>query len=155
MSASRLLGPMKPFAKRMLWMVIGVLIVALNLAPAQDVRPRNYTTTAQRRPATGSDARADSKKKQSMIREGTKLVDTLGHFKTTGDRATFFSSDGQHRLRGLENLALERVARVLSESSGKLEWSVSGPVTEYRGANYLLITRAVIKTKNGRRPSRR
>ena len=155
MPASRVLGSIKPFAKRMPWMVIGVLVVALKLALAQDGRPKNTTTTAQGRPAPGSDARADSQKKRTIIREGTKLVDTLGHFKITGDRATFFSSDGQHRLRGLENLALERVARVLSESTGQLEWSVSGPVTEYRDANYLLITRAVIKTKNARRPSRR
>ena len=70
----------------------------------------------------------------------------LGHFQSTGDRVTFYTSDGRFRFLGLENLALERVARVVSHSSdpGDLMWIVSGVITEFRGTNYLMIRRAAL-----------
>ncbi|HEV2971793.1 MAG TPA: hypothetical protein VGY55_17600 [Pirellulales bacterium] len=80
-------------------------------------------------------------------REGSRLIDKLGYFKLTGDRATFISSDGKLKFDGLENLAIERIARTIGDSPDPLEWSISGIITEYRGANYLLVTQAVLKTK--------
>ena len=79
-------------------------------------------------------------------REGTRLTDVSGRFELAGDRITFHPSSGRESFRLLENLALERVGQVLSESRAKQDWTVSGTLTEFRGANYLLLTKAVIKT---------
>lgn len=83
----------------------------------------------------------------NRVREGTRLQDRLGSFKITGEGVTFFSTDGELRLSGLQNLAMERVARVLRESHSEPEWMVTGVVTEYEGGNYLLLQRAVLKTR--------
>lgn len=79
-------------------------------------------------------------------REGTRLTDIHGRFELSGDRVTFFPGSGRESYRLLENLALERVAQVLTESRTRQEWMVSGTLTEFRGANYLLLTKAVIKS---------
>jgi hypothetical protein len=83
-------------------------------------------------------------------REGSRLIDQVGFFKVTGDHVTFISSDGKLKFDGLENLAIERIARTIGDSPDQLEWSTSGTITEYRGANYLLVTQAVLKTKAAR-----
>lgn len=80
------------------------------------------------------------------LREGSKLSDVSGQFDFAGDRIAFFPSDSKDSFRVLENLALERVSRILGEGREKPEWSVSGVITEFRGVNYLLVTKAVIKT---------
>jgi hypothetical protein len=82
------------------------------------------------------------------IREGTAFTSQTGTFRLTGDRLTFYPNAGQHSLGGLENLNLERIARAVAESAEPLEWSVSGIVTEYQGGNYLLVTRAVLKSRH-------
>jgi hypothetical protein len=83
-------------------------------------------------------------------REGSKLNDQAGNFKLTGDRVTFVAVGGKLKFLCLENLCIERVSRVISDSPDQLEWSVSGVITEYRGANYLLATQAVLRTKSDR-----
>ena len=80
------------------------------------------------------------------VREGTKIVQATGEFQATGERIHFVS-DSMPPLKVLENLALERVAQTLSERGAGREWTVSGVVTEYRGVNYLLLTRASLKTR--------
>jgi hypothetical protein len=57
------------------------------------------------------------------------------------------TQEDEREFPALENLALERVARIVSESPDQLQWSVSGMVTEYRGQNYLLITTALLKAE--------
>jgi hypothetical protein len=84
---------------------------------------------------------------RNRVREGTELRDAPGTFRLTGDRATFILADGSARFGGLENLTLERVANVIAGDPSPLEWSVSGVVTEYKGNNYLLVTRAILKSK--------
>ncbi len=83
-------------------------------------------------------------------REGSRLIDQTGSFKLTGEHVTFISTDGKLKFDGLENLAIERVARTIGDSPDQLEWSISGLITEYRGSNYLLVTQAVLKTKAAR-----
>jgi len=78
-------------------------------------------------------------------REGTTLVDVPGHFKLTGDRATFFPTGSDAHYTGLENLNLERIATSISDIPEQLPWLVSGTITEYRGANYLLVTKAILQ----------
>jgi len=55
---------------------------------------------------------------------------------------TFYFSKDQRRLRGLENLALERIARVIEDidNHDRLQWSVTGTITEFRGSILLLDT---------------
>lgn len=84
----------------------------------------------------------------SRLREGTELRDVTGTFIPREDHYEFVSSDGTHRLKMLENLALERVARKLNDGSQgpSLAWKVSGVVTEFEGANYFLVKRIVAET---------
>jgi hypothetical protein len=82
-----------------------------------------------------------------QVREGTSLQNEPGSFQITGDRMAFCPADGTDPLPALENLALERVWRMLEEV-GNRPWSVSGTVTEYRGRNFLLIERAVVRSGN-------
>ncbi|HEX4142664.1 MAG TPA: hypothetical protein VHY91_03865 [Pirellulales bacterium] len=78
-------------------------------------------------------------------REGTALVDVPGYFKLTGDRATFFPTGSDAHYMGLENLNLERIATAISDIPEQIPWIVSGMITEYRGANYLLVTKAILQ----------
>ena len=82
---------------------------------------------------------------EMRLREGSILSDEVGEFLTTGDRLVFQPRDRGSSLVVLENLALERISSVLEESDAARLWSVSGTVTEYRGTNYLLVTRAALK----------
>jgi hypothetical protein len=84
------------------------------------------------------------------LREGVSL-ELQGSFKLTGDRLMFYSATGNRRFGTLENLNLERIARMVRDSADPLEWSVNGTVTEFQGANYLLVSRAVLKSKPSRR----
>jgi hypothetical protein len=83
-------------------------------------------------------------------REGSKLVDVVGRFQVTGDRAAFQPADSKSRFLCLENLNCERVARIVGESPEPLDWIVQGTITEYRGENYVLINQAVIRTRASR-----
>lgn len=85
----------------------------------------------------------------SRLREGSKIADQLGEFQKTADRYSFYLKDGKGVVRVLENLALERVARSLEDDPSPRLWSVSGVLTEYRGENFLLVTRAILKSKSG------
>ena len=90
---------------------------------------------------------------EERAREGTQLQRQLGRFTTTGDRLTFHVAGTERQYLGLENLALERVGKVLvdrRDQASELQWEVTGVFTEYRGTNYLLVTRAMLKSKNVR-----
>lgn len=85
-------------------------------------------------------------KPKQRQREGVKLSDRRGRFERRGERYVFLSDAPVGHFLVLENLMLERVANVLSDAAGgQLRWSVTGTVTEYRGVNYLLLDRAVVK----------
>jgi hypothetical protein len=80
-------------------------------------------------------------------REGAKLTDRRGRFERRGERFVFLSDDNGAHYLVLENLMLERVANVLADSAGgQLSWSIDATATEFRGANYLLLQRAVVKS---------
>lgn len=51
------------------------------------------------------------------LREGTQLIEVTGKFEAAGDRASFVISDSSESVRVLENLALQRVMRVLDRKS--------------------------------------
>jgi hypothetical protein len=77
------------------------------------------------------------------IREGTQLTEVSGKFEAIGDRANFVFADSGESVHVLENLALQRVARVLPQVQPGTQWTISGVVTEFNGNNYLLLTKAV------------
>lgn len=89
--------------------------------------------------------------KPRLRREGTQLHDEPGRFTLAGNRATFVAVDGTN-YAGLENLNLERVAKIIAASPDSVEWLVTGTVTEYEGSNYLLISRARRKAATGKVP---
>lgn len=89
-------------------------------------------------------------------REGAKLTDRRGRFERRGDRYVFLGEEGGAHYVVVENLMLERVANMLDDGAGgELLWNVSGVITEFRGANYLVLQRAVVKASGGPQQPRR
>lgn len=78
-------------------------------------------------------------------REGALLRSQSGAFEVEGDRLTFVATDPPRRFVALENRCLERVERLLSDKGPSLRFTVDGTITEFRGANYLLLTRATVE----------
>lgn len=103
----------------------------------------------------GPDAATDPKLTNSpatsntvtRLREGEKIVDAVGEFQKSGERFTFSLQDNKTTIRVLENLSLERVARAIEDDPTSRLWTTSGVITEFKGENYLLITRAVLKPR--------
>jgi len=95
---------------------------------------------AQESPATSAADR--------QWREGAELTDVPGTFNIHNGRVVFQPADGRKQLVALENLNLERVARVLGDQTDPLQWVVSGVITEYRGVNFLLMRRVVLKNRS-------
>jgi hypothetical protein len=106
--------------------------------------PPPAAKAAQVRPAPAGTKTDEGGKR---LREGTRLIDVAGRFESNGDRWVFFLADTEESYKVLENLALERIHKVLEETraSDKPQWIVSGTMTEFAGANYLLVSKAVIK----------
>lgn len=92
---------------------------------------------------------------RERLREGTRIVGVVGTFRVVADQATFISADGKYQLVGLENLTLERIVKRTRDEPQSLAWSVDGTVTEYLGSNYLLVTRAVLRSQQIGRSARR
>ena len=90
------------------------------------------------------------KKGNHRTREGAKLKGELGEFREAGERIRFYLNDDETSFVALENLALERVSQELDGNTSPRTWSVSGVVTEYRGGNYLLVTRVALKVRGTR-----
>ncbi len=138
--------PTASFNRFLLWSVAGALVLGVSLVGAQD-RVTDGTIA-------GQSVEIGQRKRSGRLREGTKIVDQLGYFETKGGESVTFiveTEDGILDFGGLENLNLERIVRTLSENPNRLTWSITGTVTEYQGANFLQIERAVLKTKNVRR----
>lgn len=124
----------------------GLRFLLLAIFATISVTAEEVPTTPVARPVAHRRA-GDDRGNGDRQREGTRLTDVSGRFEIAGDRVTFFPAASRESYRLLENLALERVAQVLSESRSRQEWTVSGTLTEYRGANYLLLTKAVIRAQ--------
>jgi len=91
-------------------------------------------------------------KKLMRLREGFKLENVPGSFTRTGETEVVFNLAKEERIfAALPNLALDRVLDTIEHRSGnsgsELPWTVSGVVTEFRGENYLLVTRAQIVSR--------
>jgi hypothetical protein len=84
---------------------------------------------------------------KSRLREGGEIIDQAGYFRTSGGRLTFESVDKKTRLIALENRNLEKVIQSGADDGNQVEWVVSGTISEYCGANFLLLSRAELKTR--------
>ncbi len=126
--------------------VAGLYIVALAWSLRAEMPPS--APSPQVRPQPGGVKSDEGGKRQ---REGTRLIDVEGRFDSNGERWTFFLAESDESYKVLENLALERVYKVLEETraSEKPQWIISGTMTEFSGANYLLVSKAVIKPQDG------
>ena len=123
---------------------IASLVATIGYALDGDHANSQTTPKADPRPAN-SDERDGAGDGQRRLREGMKLVNRVGELREAGGRIAFYPDGGTHSLQLLENLALERVSRDLDQTNRK--WSVTGIVTEFRGGNYLLLHRAVLKAR--------
>ncbi len=94
----------------------------------------------------GSPRRPDDEKLGERLREGTRLTDVVGQFQTAGDRVSFHPDGQGESYRVLENLALQRIDEYLGANRGAPTWTVSGVVTEFRGSNFLLVSKAVVRS---------
>lgn len=126
------------------WGAVGLVACTLHafvVTDAADLPPRQ-------RKSESHSAKAESTAREgSRLREGLELKDEVGEFRDAGGRIAFYPANRKVTLTVLESLALERVYSELEQRLERRRWSVSGTVTEYRGGNYLQITRAVMKPK--------
>ena len=161
----------RPRTRTIQWHVCLVLAIAAagSLAIAQNREPSGSAANVPGNvpsgsPAAGSEVQpiapsssvgnssAGSTKPVERLREGTRLTDVIGTFQSIGNDNVSFSLGGngnKDSFRVLENLALQRINQVLDENRGPRQWIVSGLITEYRGSNYILVTKAVIDLKEG------
>jgi hypothetical protein len=86
-----------------------------------------------------------AKQSDLRVREGSDVANLSGYFRMTGDRVTFFTADGKGRFVGLENLNLQRIVQEIEDDPDTTKWIVSGTITEFRGANYLLVRQAMLE----------
>ncbi|MCC7351154.1 MAG: hypothetical protein IT446_11345 [Phycisphaerales bacterium] len=87
----------------------------------------------------------------NVLREGTLVVDRVGHLTRSADGQQMeftFDSDGKAMkdppLILLPNLKLMAIENELTRTSRDLKFKISGVVTEYRGRNYILLDKVVI-----------
>jgi hypothetical protein len=151
------------FANTMTLFALSILgaILAGRLLAADDQPPAERLASAPLR----ADPRADSApttppagghieggQTNGRWREGSRMIDMSGSFRHAGDRVTFLSADGKLKLDCLENLCMERVARMIGDSPDVLQWTASGTITECAGTNYLLLSQAMLKAQLSRQP---
>ena len=111
------------------------------LPGAQPRTPKASQPRAEQYPKVAAPAPQSSPR----LREGAEIVDRLGRFQVVGDRVVFVAEPGDYRFVVLENLNLERIARLVADRPAQSQWKVSGVVTECRGANFILIRRATLQ----------
>lgn len=118
------------------------------VASTPDVRSVESTPETATEPIASTRAAASDadEQRERRFREGTRLHNVVGRFRSTGDSLTFIDAENRE-IGGLPNLNLERVSRMLqgADEPESVTWSVSGTVTEFSGKNYLLISRAVFR----------
>lgn len=116
-------------------LVVGVLLGA---GTARAAAARSEPAAAEAAPAAAA----------VRWREGELLEEQVGTLELSGERVQCTLAGSQRTLPVLENLALERVVRLLDQQVAG-PWLITGLVTEYRGRNYLLLQRAVVRTVDG------
>lgn len=123
------------------------LLVVSSLTIHSLAAPPNSPEDSERKVDAKAELKSGDAKNTAPLRREGETHEAVGRFAQTGDRYMFYPADDGPALRILENLSLERVARVLDASHRRVEptWNVSGIIYEFRGSNYFLIERAIVK----------
>ena len=93
----------------------------------------------------------DSLGSLSVLREGTQIEGAAGEIRRGSSRFIFTQTGSRRELLLLENLALERLVRLVERSNRSISCYATGTVTEYRGVNYLLLERTVLDATGNRK----
>jgi len=80
----------------------------------------------------------------NRIREGTAFKGKHVFFRETGDQIVLYTVEDSQRFACLKNLALERILATMQEKPERQFWKIDGEFTEFRGENFVLISRAVV-----------
>lgn len=86
-----------------------------------------------------------------LLPDGTILIERPGRFVLEDGRPkfVFISTGEEHKLRSMEVLANSlREAMERQAQAGATEFIISGEVTRYRGANYLLLRKLLQRVSN-------
>lgn len=132
-------------------------ILAISPSPANrtfaarapsDEAAAGASTPAERGDVTGRADAPDRTESADRVREGTRWQNERGIFTLVGDRVTFTNQQKQNFVV-LENLNLERIVRTIEENrtvtdADTLEWNIDATVTEFRGQNFILVSRSVL-----------
>jgi hypothetical protein len=130
---------------RLPWAALICVAVLLSGVALARARARDGVPSGGVNAAIGDISKANEKPSTgTQLREGSELLDERGYFKQVRDRLMFLTADGKRQMVTLENLALERVQRSVSDNPTQQDWIVWGTVTEFRGVNYLLLRRAIL-----------
>lgn len=84
----------------------------------------------------------DQREFRPEFREGRQIEKLRGEIRVVQSRYIFFPEGDSFRFVLLENLNLERIARAMTGNTDKLTWEIDAQITEFNGANFLLIERA-------------
>lgn len=122
---------------------IGSIVLAATWGLLSACRAEGDSSTTRLESASAAPSDESPKKgaKPILVREGSQIEDQRGWFHQ-GDRWSFVPLNGRERFTVLENLNLERIISLMAERPDIPLWRVSGSVTEFRGANYLLVEHA-------------
>lgn len=82
----------------------------------------------------------------TRLRQGKPIKDPNAVFQIVGERISCNLSQYKLSVIALENLTLERVHHYLMRGGSNPTWEVEGVITEYEGANYLLLERAIVNS---------
>ncbi|HEY1685237.1 MAG TPA: hypothetical protein VGG19_10775 [Tepidisphaeraceae bacterium] len=102
-------------------------------------------------PTTQPSSDAPGQSSTPIIREGSYIVDRVGHlthsadgqqFQFVFDRAT--AVPGEPSINILQNLNLMLMENAVASNSQDIHFKITGIVTEYRGKNYVLLQKVVV-----------
>ncbi len=134
-------------------LIPAAIAAAIALAFAALLPAQNPSVRAPEVSPPATTVKGPNAKDKQKLREGSKLEDIHGKFDFAGERMAFYPTGETESFRVLENLSLERIWQATQDSNRRDEWLVSGTVTEYRGANYLLVTKAVVRLQDAKSPN--
>jgi hypothetical protein len=124
-------------------MCAGALLLGVALAGARStISGENGAASAKTPGGLTVKSAGENPERTAQFHEDAELIEQGGQFSVSGDRVIFIAAESQIRFIGLENLVLQDVAEKIAANPAQQFWTVSGTITEYRGANYLFLTRA-------------
>jgi len=120
---------------------------------AQNVTPASSASNPEM--ASLNDGSTTKPEKTNLVREGTVMRSQHVIFRNSNNRVMMTMASSSERYICLENLNLQRVTDILRENPTLTDWTVDFTFTEYRGANYALIQKAVLSSAAQRTTSQK